>query len=79
VNREQTTAAGHRGVVSGTQYHNDRQEGSSKCTTIICNSYSSRYTVILDLSKEQHSELIRQMWTRSRTWMSGTTDGRAFS
>jgi hypothetical protein len=30
VNREHTTGAGHKGVASGTQYHNGRQDGSSK-------------------------------------------------
>jgi hypothetical protein len=29
VNREQTMGAGHKGVASGTQYHNGRQDGSS--------------------------------------------------
>jgi hypothetical protein len=42
VNREQTTGAGHKGVAIGTQYHNDRQDVSSRCTTTRCNNHSSR-------------------------------------
>jgi hypothetical protein len=42
VNRDQTTGAGHKGVASGTQYHNGRQDGSIRCTTTICNNHSSR-------------------------------------
>jgi hypothetical protein len=40
VNREQTTGAGHKGVASGTQYHNGRQDGSTSCTTIRCNCWN---------------------------------------
>jgi hypothetical protein len=42
VSREQTTGAGHDGVESGTYYHNGRQDGSSRCTTTICNNNISR-------------------------------------
>jgi hypothetical protein len=42
VNRDQTTGAGHKGVASGTRYHNDRHDGSSRCTTTRCNNHSSR-------------------------------------
>jgi hypothetical protein len=42
VNREQTRGEGHKGVVIGTRDHNGRQDGASRCTTTICNNYSSR-------------------------------------
>jgi hypothetical protein len=42
VNREQTTGAGHKGVASGTRYHNGRQGGLSRCTMIRYNNHSSR-------------------------------------
>jgi hypothetical protein len=41
VNREQTTVAGHKDVASGTRYHNDIQDGSSRCTMTRCNNHSS--------------------------------------
>jgi hypothetical protein len=42
VNREQTMGAGHKGVANRTRYHNDRQDGSSRCTTTRCNNHISR-------------------------------------
>jgi hypothetical protein len=42
VNRDHATGAGHKGVASGTQYHNGRQDSSSRCTTTRCNNHSSR-------------------------------------
>jgi hypothetical protein len=40
VNQKQTMGAGHKGVASGTIYHNGRQDGSSRCTMTNCNNYS---------------------------------------
>jgi hypothetical protein len=42
VSRDQTMGAGHKGAANGTRYHNDRQDGSSRFTTIICHNHSSR-------------------------------------
>jgi hypothetical protein len=51
VNQEQTMGAGHKGIASGTQYHNGRQDGSSGCTTARCNNHSSTLwrRAVLDL------------------------------
>jgi hypothetical protein len=38
VSREQTTGAGHNGVVIGTRDHNGRQDGSSRFTMTRCNN-----------------------------------------
>jgi hypothetical protein len=42
VNRDKTTGAGHKGVASGTRYHNGRQDGSRRCTMTRRNNRSSR-------------------------------------
>jgi hypothetical protein len=41
MNQDHMTGAGHKGVASGTQYHNGRQDGSIRCTTTKCNNHSS--------------------------------------
>jgi hypothetical protein len=42
VNQEQKMGAGHKGLASGKQYHNVRQDGSSRCSATRCNNHSSR-------------------------------------